>query len=46
MPILVVPLGDRPPEGDILGYLSEVEWQEDEELSEPFLELFLERLGF
>ncbi len=46
VPLVSVPLGDRPPEGKLRTYLEMVEWQEDDELSEPFIELFMERLGF
>jgi len=46
LPILIVPIGTRPPEGEIRNYLAESEWEEDDELKEPFIELLMERLGF
>lgn len=45
MPILVVPIGTRGPEGKIRHYLNESPWEEDVELQEPFLEILAEKLG-
>ena len=45
MPILVIPIGTRGPEGKIRRYLNESPWAEDVELQEPFLEVLAERLG-
>ena len=46
LPIVIVPIGDRPPEGELRNYLAESAWEEDDELQEPFIELVLEKLGF
>lgn len=45
MPVTVVPVGTRPPEGALRSYLNESPWIEDEELQEPFLEILLEKIG-
>jgi len=45
LPVTVVPIGARPPEGMLRAYLDESPWIEDEELQEPFLEVLLEKIG-
>lgn len=46
LPVIAVPLGSRPPEGALRGYLHESDWMEDDELHEPFLEVLMEKMGF
>ena len=45
LPILVIPIGERGPEGKVRMYINESEWEEDLELQEPFLELLAEKIG-
>lgn len=46
IPIVVIPIGPRPPEGKIRHYLVESAWEEDDEIREPFIEILMERIGF
>jgi len=46
VPIVVIPIGPRPPEGQIRQYLAESAWEEDDEIKEPFIEIMLENMGF
>jgi len=46
LPILVIPVGVRPPEGKLREYLDKSPWEEDDELREPFIEILMEKIGF